>query len=515
MRGRGGGRGAGRHGSLGGSLLTGVAVLAVLLAVSAPAQALPRDPIQPPDDLDIPFVAPDGFDWSVPSRFGARHLGLPDFHWNQATGPLRWGTEADRETYDPSYVHPDEFPMDFDACATPEDRDAVEAGLPTAGTYEWLVDGTVYAASHTCELRHTFAAQGTYDVSLTVRDDGGAVVGSYDRQVYIKDFLIVSIGDSYASGEGNPDIPQRVGVGGHYFTVLSEARWVDRRCHRSANAASAQAARTLEAVDRKTSVTFLSFACSGATINRESFGAGNPLDPYEPPPNDPGVDPKPKGSGVLGPYRGPEPPAPDRYDDHLPSQIDQLKAAVGDRRIDALTISAGGNDIGFGPIATVCVLFGDCANHPVRGVDTNLYRLHVRFEHDRLAMPERYKALNAALNDPANGFDIAETFITEYADPTRDETGAQCQVMLEDVIKPLFWGAVPFHIIGDEVDFAAGPVLNGLNGAVRSAADKYGWTFVDGIAEAFDRYGYIDWRQVEGDVERMRQRSSRHRRQGT
>ena len=59
---------------------------------------------------------------------------------------------------------------------------------------------------------------------------------------------IVSIGDSVASGEGNP-APER-------------PRWVDRRCHRAAIAGQTLAGE--EAVRARPELRFVSFACSGA-----------------------------------------------------------------------------------------------------------------------------------------------------------------------------------------------------------------------------------------------------------
>ena len=74
-------------------------------------------------------------------------------------------------------------------------------------------------------------------MTLTVRGRGGeARLGHQDREV--DDLLIASLGDSIASGEGNPDIQgpsRRVGA---------------QACHRSSYAGPAQAARWLETAMR-------------------------------------------------------------------------------------------------------------------------------------------------------------------------------------------------------------------------------------------------------------------------
>lgn len=61
---------------------------------------------------------------------------------------------------------------------------------------------------------------------------------------------------------------------------------------------------SLEAVDPHSTVTFLSFACSGATISQPYFGDQSSFDPYRPPPG----QTQPRGAGILGPYIGTEPP---------------------------------------------------------------------------------------------------------------------------------------------------------------------------------------------------------------
>jgi hypothetical protein len=209
---------------------------------------------------------------------------------------------------------------------------------PTDNTYTWAIGGETIA-QQSCLLSHRFPAQGTYEVELNV--SGPNAAGPFTQEVTVRDMLIVSIGDSYASGEGNPDV-NRSGD--------QPAQWVDRRCHRSANSGPAQAAAALERADPHTSVTFLSFACSGATVNRvyRAYSDACPgdqptsdtyksdaFDPYKP-----GDPDRPIGSGVVGSYQGAEPSSCSDFADHLPPQIEELARTVGDRRVDALIASA-------------------------------------------------------------------------------------------------------------------------------------------------------------------------------
>lgn len=448
--------------------------------------------------LDPPFRAPaNGFEWAMRDRFGAYRDGIVDYHWNQAApAPLRWGSsDADREKYDPAHVHPSGFEVNLYACPTQAEEDASHLQPPqTANTYHWVIAGQPLAATRSCHLTHVFPNQGPYHVRLTIA--GPTPAGPFDQLVVVRDHLIVSIGDSYASGEGNPDV-NRSGD--------QPARWVDKRCHRSAHAGPAQAALALERGDPHSSVTFLSFACSGATISR-TFNGYSDACPSDRPPNDtyksdafdaykPGDPARPIGSGILGSYRGVDPPNCPNFADHVPGQLQQVAATVGDRRIDALMVSAGGNDLGFGPLAATCVIAGNCLEHKVTGADQTKVVLPTRFEQDRELLEGRYQALQTALANlrAASGapMRIAEVYLTEYPDPTTDvidpKTGVApaCGEMLEDIL----W-LIGAKISGPEVVWARNTVLAALNGHVQAAASQHGWQFVDGVEDAFQGHGY-------------------------
>ncbi|HEX2119133.1 MAG TPA: hypothetical protein VHF91_08110, partial [Acidimicrobiales bacterium] len=513
-----------------------------------------RDPIEPPVDIDVPFTAPPGgFEWRVDSRFGLRRDGMVDYHWNEAAGSRFPGPAY---TYEPSYVRPTELVAKFDGCPTEAEAGA-EAGSTTYN-YRWELrnpaDGALIATpanGRNCRLEHAFpldpvtgkSTPTVVRLSITDPATGAPFTGyssgkTFDEQtVEVKDLLIVSLGDSYGSGEGSPDVPQRIDSLGY---VSAEARWQDRRCHRSAAAPSAQAAMTLEAADPHSTVTFLSFACSGATISQPYFGDQSNFDPYRIPPA--GGFTKPRGTGILGPYIGTEPPQtgnpldPIDYRDEvkLPSQIDQLQRALtnGDqlpaRHIAALSISGGGNDMGFGPLASVCTLYYECPEHFVHDAfGRGPIPLERRFQQSLATMPARYTALAEALDQ----FTIAKTYITQYPDPTRDSSGALCSAILDDVIpgwmQPFLAAAavvdfspvpaVPFQMDRadgtadhDELAWAANVVLPGMNGQVGAGATAHGWTLVDGIADEtanlFSGHGYCasnSWIRNAADATRL------------
>lgn len=455
-----------------------LALLSILVG-ALPARALPPEPIDDDPIGDDPYEPPaNGFNWSVPSRFGtdSNHDGLIDFHWIQN------GTYDPNGYYDPAYVHPSQYPVTFDGCQT----ESESQGGTSTNTYRWrfLSPGELETApglvvqGNNCRIVHAFPTQDTYRAQLTITQPDGTVVLVNQQDIVIKDFLIVSIGDSFASGEGNPDIPASltwipVPFPG-FWTVDRQPRWQDARCGRSKWAGPAQAAMAIERYDPHTSVTFLSFACSGATIDTPGW-EGNDIN-------------KPVGTGILGPYRGSEMPPGSSYNPStfIPSQIDQVRAAVQGRPIDALIISGGGNDIRFGTVAKECVTTANCwinayaPEYPGSGS----YRLDTLVNRAMSALPGKFAQLDAEIDT----LNVANVYITQYPDLTRSdninapddgpfEAGRYCS-LVGDIV----WG---LEMSPPESKYASWFALDRLNDEVGAAAAMHGWVFVDGIAEPF------------------------------
>ena len=88
--------------------------------------------------------------------------------------------------------------------------------------------------------------------------------------------LIVGLGDSFASGEGNPDYPtvfyDKKSVNDEWFmsenidVVDKSVEWWDRTCHRSLLSWQSLYALRESMVDNHRVIKFASFACSGAEI---------------------------------------------------------------------------------------------------------------------------------------------------------------------------------------------------------------------------------------------------------
>jgi PKD repeat protein len=159
------------------------------------------------------------FDWSMPDRFGldARSMsgaagpdGVLDY---VVTLPGTW-EEIDPVHGSPA-VNPPTWRVDFDA----------RSSTGAIATYRWSVDGEVVAELPGARYSHFFPAEGRYRVSLTVTGAGGASA-STEHEVTVQDWLIVALGDSYASGEGVPEPTQSPWIDdlGEALAALESAR---------------------------------------------------------------------------------------------------------------------------------------------------------------------------------------------------------------------------------------------------------------------------------------------------
>jgi len=570
--------------------------LALLVAGLALAAACADDAMDPvaPSDPSFDRVDPGAtFDWSMPARFGADGDG---------DGLVDYPT--------PEGLRPESWRVDFDACGLPGDR------------FTWYVDDRVVGRVETCTFRYDFPAEAVYRVAVHAAGAGTSTWA--EEEVTVQDWLIVSFGDSYASGEGVPEVPQaapalvshvedlildvlevqsqlqtaqtslqealeRKGLAQQIlndatarlnaflaactieefkdilacasflaslpgsFDNFSQAkayldqavqnaqdridaaqtainaaqsavtaatnaiaslqaaivaagagfdapRWQskyavetyaqDQECHRSAAAAPARAALAIENADPRTSVTFLHLACSGAKME----GGRAPLE----------------------------------------TQIRWADALIGDREIDAVFLSIGGNDAGFAGLATGCAVqelcseddpevdladaqaacsvmsllgFGSGCNDffaeqvPAQSskkiLEDGLALLPGRYARiadevlpglEGLLAPERGPGLDGLgfpiHTDPLERLRAGRVYISEYVDMTKDDAGAYCT---PGVGGPL--GVMPGFSI-PELTWLDHTAASGINAAVEAAADAHGWGFVTGIYSGYREHGY-------------------------
>jgi lysophospholipase L1-like esterase len=342
-----------------------------------------------------------GFDWAMPESYGdvLDANGLP----------------APTETRSvPTYPHKVDFTV---------------KGCDPKGEYRFSSPGLTISVLGRAGCTYTvngFPRFGTYRVRVSVEQRG--LVVEAEEEVELEQWLIVSLGDSVASGEG---VPERVLPG-------LRARWEDAQCHRSGYAGPAVAALELAEGNPRVEVTFVHLACSGATIK----------------------------TGLLRPYNGIAGPI---FRPALTPQVDELERLP--QSPTAVLVSIGANDVNFSGLTKLCFV-----RHPLRlGCFAGK-----KLERDLAELPDWYSKLADALA-ATKKVPPSHVFLTEYFDPTHDEGGAPCE-QLESI------GGV--KILGRrDVEAAYDKLLLPLNRNIAEAVNLHRWREVTGIAAAFRTHG--------------------------
>ncbi|TRX57165.1 hypothetical protein [Thalassomonas sp. M1454] len=268
-----------------------------------------------------------------------------------------------------------------------------------------------------------------------------------------EDFVIVSIGDSVASGEGNPvieqsgyQLPSWDDFYSNYFSSFPD----DLGCHRSSLAGPALAANKIKSTNPATS--FIHIACSGASLNNTRMNK---------------TEPKYLQAQIS----------------KVNDQLDWVRQHVS--RIDVLTISAGANNIagGFGEVVTKCLL-----NNPLQPCsEDDKFKQDLRDSMDNLEVA--YIDLQNRIHMVGEAREANEpkipsvVVISEYFDPTRDSQGnfPSAAVSLScglGAISPAEW------------EFLYNEMVVPLNLEVADAAATHHWKLAGGIASAFEKHGY-------------------------
>lgn len=365
-------------------------------------------------------------------------------------------------TYRESYVHPKSYPIGVTACNGLITTDPGEIGFnPPVGdprdpgrgddapdgpvhpqrqkeipqrvpdnivAWRWRLERSngevVHRVRHranlgpeACQARLVAPELGRYRVHLTLELADGEQTAS--RWFRIRnDRLIVSIGDSYASGEGVPDRPGLNTV------------WVEPEAHRSFRAGPALAAKDWENTIEGDLVSFLSFATSGAEFDRGLF---KPQDDWQ----------------AIG-------------------QIKEAKRAIGDRTIDALLISIGGNDIGFADVLKILALDPSrrVASIALNRVAEEIEKLEDNFDE----LEKQIRKLNPD-----------HVFITEYPIAHFDRKDGTAR-----------GGCGTFSLVNVDEANSVKQLGERLNETVEAAANDHNWTFVDGVVNGFRGRGYCE-----------------------
>ena len=256
---------------------------------------------------------------------------------------------------------------------------------------------------------------------------GGKVIA---RQIIkVRDLFIVGMGDSFGSGEGNPDtpvrfsdkrtadygllgnqaaltgFPARVGkwrkIGDAVFTRNS-AKWLDQACHRSLYSHQLRAALQLAIEEPHRAVTFVGVACSGAEITTGLFRRYKGNEWVVNPPDLSQISAI--AQAQCGARRALDKEYPEAY--HMRGRMPALQGGLvlrkcpsrHARRIDLVFLSIGGNDIGFARLVANAVLRDETVLRKLGGWFGQVY-LPKDVAAPMSELVNRYKALDRAMHN--------------------------------------------------------------------------------------------------------------------
>jgi len=314
--------------------------------------------------------------------------------------------------------------------------------VPVGATCAWSFDDgdrpqqSTFDCAEPVNLRVRNGRQTVASVEVASGQDTPQKIAT---EIAVRDILIAGLGDSIASGEGNPDRPIALSDDGFCFRYYlgsaaaqyyrpsragykggraceapdtlqnwqrNAALWFNVACHRSLYSYQTRIALALAVQYPHIAVTYLPLACTGATI----------------------------AAGLLGSQRARECP-PNRSNATCQAgvngQLAELREAISaarrqqpDRQLDLVLLSIGANDVYFsGLVADVIV---DTL------IERTLFRrigVMASIEDSRTALarelPQGFSKLRESLKALLGG-DLSHVVYTSYANPALSNGGAPC-----------------------------------------------------------------------------------------
>jgi lysophospholipase L1-like esterase len=362
-------------------------------------------------------------------------------------------------------------------------------------------------------------------VDITLADGTARRVSS---EMQVRDFLIAGIGDSVASGDGNPDQPvalshigfcfRRFGGGARneYFRPgragytgnracdsgsggdggrsnadweRHGARWMSAACHRSLYSYQVRTALALAVENPHIAVTYIPLACTGASIADGLFNSQRAREIVC------------ESGAITSCLRT------------VPGQLSQLadlmelaRRRQPDRNLDLVLLTIGANDIGFsGLVADVMIeAAAERMLFQRAGVIATLEQARRALATE---LPGNFAKLRAELKTMVGG-DLSRIVFVSYGHPALSEGGAPCPGGLDGFdVHPAF------AMNGERLRSVAAFVTDKFFSAVRAlslcesgvlcahpATDRM--TFVDGHQAAFVQHGFCARSPADPDFDR-------------
>jgi lysophospholipase L1-like esterase len=313
--------------------------------------------------------------------------------------------------------------------------------IPVGATCAWSLDdgeGPRQSTFDCAEPVNFRARYGRPTVATVEVSSGSEAPQRVATEIVVRDIFIAGLGDSIASGEGNPDRP--IALSGEGFCFRSylgsagaqyyrpsragykggraceapdtlqawqrqSALWFNSACHRSLYSYQTRTALALAVQYPHIAVTYLPLACTGATIPDGLFGGQRARE----------CPPTKSGGTCQGTVN---------------AQLAELREAVAaakkrqpDRKLDLILLSIGANDINFsGLVADVIV------DTPTERALFRRSGVMGSVEDSRAAvareLPQSFTRLREALKPLVS--DMSHVVFVSYANPTLANGGAPC-----------------------------------------------------------------------------------------
>ena len=314
--------------------------------------------------------------------------------------------------------------------------------VPVGGTCAWSFDdgdGPQKSTFDCAEPVNLRVRYGRTTVASVEVSSGPEPPQRVSTEIMVRDIFIAGLGDSIASGEGNPDRaialadegfcfryylgsaaaqyyrPSRAGYKGGRACEAPDtlqnwqrqsALWFNSACHRSLYSYQTRIALALAVQYPHVAVTYLPLACTGATIP----------------------------DGLLGPQRARECPptkSTSACQGTVNAQLNELRAAViaarkrqPDRKLDLTLLSIGANDINFSGLVADVIVDTPTERALFRrsGVLGSVDDSRAALARD---LPQGFGKLREALK-PLVGGELSHVVYVSYANPTLSGGGAPC-----------------------------------------------------------------------------------------
>ena len=325
--------------------------------------------------------------------------------------------------------------------------------------------------------------------AISVNVEGEAAIS---MDVKVRDVLIAALGDSFASGEGNPDVPVRFSADSRHQNLYPKrarndgggnAQWLDEACHRSLYGHQLRAALQVAVENPQISVTFMGYACSGAAVEEGLLGAQSYVDYVSDGATASAVSGKRKDTQVRWLLRELCLEKPERNDGLWICPDNKFR-----RNVDYLFLSIGGNDIGFSNLVAWATLRDNTSSAFAKFFGATVSPKTFAANMKEI-LPEAYGRLAKALESAVplrNGdlaFDPSHVILTAYPDILEDEKGQVCPSGPEGDVEDQYSANQSLDlfqswlVVTPQRLEAAHDQLEKLHNRMGELAEDHGWTF--------------------------------------